>query len=419
MERWKINLYTLWVTQVFSLMSFGLGIPFIPYYFQEMGLTNPTQLNLAVGLASTLPAASMAVAAPIWGILSDRYGRKMMIMRAMLCASAILTLMGFARSVAFFLVIRIAQGIFTGTITASMAFVSANTPENRMSYALGFMTSSNFLGYSIGPFLGGVLAERLGYSVCFFAGGALMLAGFFMVMGLVVEDKASYGPALMARLEEEAAEKGGGRKRRLFTPMILSVIAALFVARVARTIFTPFVPLFVQSSIGGLSGAAACTGIINGATGAATAVAALTLTRLGDKYNKFKLAFVLTIVSLPAAILLVPFHSLLLFVAIYTVFFFFAGGIEPILTSAASENTSPTMRGALFGTLGTVNSAAMMTAPMIGSFLSIRWGLGSILAVIPLFVALQLLLLYRNRNIGVAIRDIELEFEAEGRETYD
>lgn len=418
MERWKINLYTLWVTQVFSLMSFGLGVPFIPYYFQQMGLTDPVQLNIAVGLASTLPAASMAVAAPLWGILSDRYGRKMMIMRAMVCAAILLTMMGVVSTVPTFLFIRFLQGIFTGTITASMAFVSANTPENRMSYALGFMTSSNFLGYAIGPFVGGILAEHLGYSVCFYAGGVLMLIGFVMVLFLVIEDRGSYGPELMARLRSEEKVRGG-KKARLFTPMILSVIVTLFIARVARSILTPFVPLFVQDTLGGLSGAATYTGIINGTTGCATAIASLTITRLGDKHNKFKLALLLAAISLPLAALLVPFHSLITFIVLYTVYFFFAGGIEPILTSAASENTSPMLRGALFGTLGTVNSVSLMLAPMLGSFLSIRWGISAIILMIPVFTLIQVLLIYKNRNIGLAVEDMEKESQAEGRETYD
>ena len=146
MERWKINLYTLWGTQVFSLMGFGFCIPFTPFLLQQMGVSDPAQLSYYVGLSATLPAATMAVAAPIWGIASDRYGRKVMIMRAMFCAAVLLSLMGFSQTVWQFLVLRAIQGILSGTVTASMSFVSANTPGNRMSYALGLMTSSTFIG---------------------------------------------------------------------------------------------------------------------------------------------------------------------------------------------------------------------------------------------------------------------------------
>jgi DHA1 family multidrug resistance protein-like MFS transporter len=56
MERWKVNLYTLWVTQVFSLMGFGFCIPFVPFFLQDLGVSDPVQLSYYVGLSSTLPA---------------------------------------------------------------------------------------------------------------------------------------------------------------------------------------------------------------------------------------------------------------------------------------------------------------------------------------------------------------------------
>ena len=390
MERWKINLYTLWVTQIFSLMGFGLVIPFIPFYFQELGVTG-AQLNFYVGLASTIPAATMAVAAPVWGMVSDRYGRKMMILRAMVAASIILVVMGFSPSVGFFLFMRALQGIFTGTITASMAFVSANTPENKMSFALGFMTSSNFLGYSIGPFLGGFLAEWMGYRACFICGGVIMTIGYVLVLLLVKEDKNTYGKRLKAQGE-------GKERKHLLTKFVISALVLLFIARVTRTIFTPFIPLFVQERLGTLAGAAAYTGVLNGVTGVATAVAALTITRLGDRYDKFKLVFLLTLISLPVAALLIPNYLLFLFIAVYGVYFFIAGSVEPILTSAVSEETDPSMRGALFGIMGTVNSAAMMVSPMIGAAVSVRFSIHAILILVPIFTAVQVVILLVNRR---------------------
>ena len=50
MERWKLNLLILWVTQIISLTSFGLGLPFIPFYIQELGVTDPNQVKLYTGL---------------------------------------------------------------------------------------------------------------------------------------------------------------------------------------------------------------------------------------------------------------------------------------------------------------------------------------------------------------------------------
>jgi DHA1 family multidrug resistance protein-like MFS transporter len=392
MERWRINLYTLWVTQVFSLMGFGFCIPFIPFYFQEMGVTDPTELNHFVGLAFAVPAATMAVAAPIWGIVSDRYGRKVMLLRAMIAAAVLLVLMGVVTSVWQFMVLRALQGVFTGTVTASMGFVSANTPEHKMSYALGLMTSSNFIGYSIGPFFGGILAETVGYRSCFILGGVLMTIGFFLVAVLLKEDRNTYGYRIKIGQEEEAP------KAKLFTPFIVAVLLTLLLQRIARSVFMPFVALYVQEQLGTVVGAATYTGFINGATGLATAIAALTITRLGDQTDKVRLALLLTAISLPVTLLMIPSPTLFLFACGFTVFFFLAGAAEPILTSAASEQTPASMRGALFGVWGTVGSIGAMISPLIGSTVSVGYGLKAILLVIPIFTGLQLLFLFRAKS---------------------
>jgi MFS transporter, DHA1 family, multidrug resistance protein len=383
MERWKINLYTLWGTQVFSLMGFGFCIPFTPFLLQQMGVTDPSALSYYVGLSATLPAATMAVAAPIWGIASDRYGRKVMIMRAMFCAAVLLSLMGFSRTVWQFLVLRAIQGILSGTVTASMSFVSANTPGNRMSYALGLMTSSTFIGYSVGPFLGGILAEIFGYRFCFIVGSILMLIGFSLVVILVKEDKNTYG--YMLRTQR-------GPKNRIFrsvSPYIIAVLSALLFQRIARTVFSPFLPLYVQHTLGTIKGAATYTGIINGVTGLATAVAALTITRLGDRTDKLRLAWILTAVSLPVTVLLAMTHTIPGLLVMNAIFFFLAGGADPILTSAASERTPAAMRGTLFGMIGTVSSLGAMVSPMIGSYLSAEFSLRAVLIVIPVFTLVQ------------------------------
>ena len=383
MERWKINLYTLWGTQVFSLMGFGFCIPFTPFLLQQMGITDPSQLSYYVGLSATLPAATMAVAAPIWGIASDRYGRKVMIMRAMFCAAVLLALMGYSQTVWQFLALRALQGVLSGTVTASMSFVSANTPGNRMSYALGLMTSSTFIGYSVGPFLGGILAEVFGYRFCFIIGSILMLIGFALVVFLVKEDKNTYGYTLRTHKEPR------GKLFRSLSPYIIAVLAALMFQRIARTVFTPFLPLYVQQTLGTIKGAATYTGIINGVTGLATAAAALTITRLGDHRDKLRLAWILTAISLPITVLLAMTHTIPGLLVMNAIFFFLAGGVDPILTSAASERTPAAARGALFGMIGTVSSLGAMVSPMIGSYLSAEFSLRAVLIVIPVFTLVQ------------------------------
>ena len=103
MEQWRKNLYTMMITQICCMIGFGLVSPFIAFYFQEMGMEMGAKLDLAVSLANTLPAVGMAIASPIWGMLSDRYGRKSMLVRACTFAGILMILMGLVDSVLPFL----------------------------------------------------------------------------------------------------------------------------------------------------------------------------------------------------------------------------------------------------------------------------------------------------------------------------
>ncbi|SKC46215.1 MFS transporter [Maledivibacter halophilus] len=394
MKRWKLNLYTLWVTQIISLTSFGLGLPFMPFYIQKMGVTDPDKIKLFTGILSTAPAITMAIMSPIWGKLSDRFGRKLMILRAMVAAVIVIGAMGFATNVWQLVILRGIQGLFTGTVTAATAFVAADTPKNRLSYALGFMSSSNFIGYALGPVLGGIFAERFGYRFSFFAGSVLMFIGVLLTLFLLVEDKSTIGIK-----KEEFSHSDNTVK--LFTPMILSLLLVLFLHRITRTVFSPYIPLFVQESLNSTKGASKLTGIINGTAGVATALSGLTISRLGDRLNKLRLATVLIIISFSISLTLRLASSLYVFIALYGIMFFFLGGIEPIVTSTTAENTPSERRGELFGFQGLVGSLGWMVSPMIGAYISLNYSIRSILSLLPVLtlgIAIVLFKLNRTRT---------------------
>ena len=148
--------------------------------------------------------------------------------------------------------------------------------------------------------------------------------------------------------------------------------------------------LFVEELLGTTENAATWTGIINGVVCIVSAVATLTIVRLGDRYSKIKILMLLTVITLPFAILSATIRSLVLFALIYSIFSFFSGAMEPLLTSNASENVPPVMRGTLFGFVGMVNNTGFMLAPILGSYVSVQYSIKGILFLIPTFTAIQL-----------------------------
>lgn len=384
MERWKINLYTLWVSQVISLTSFGFGLPFIPFFIQQLGVTDPAQLKIFTGVLSAAPAITMAIMSPIWGILSDRFGQKLMIQRATFAAVLIIGAMGLATNVWHLVALRFFQGLFTGTITASSAFVAVNTPNNRLSYALGFLSSSTFVGYSLGPLLGGKVAEQFGYRASFLVGAGLMLVAFLIVTFLLKGEKKTTS-------QKTSVIRGQSAYKAIFTKGIMIMLIMLFLQRIIRTLFNPFVPLFIQEVTGTIVGAAEKTGYLNGLVGFVTAASAILISRLGDKYDKMRLIRMMLIVGFANVLVLNLLDGFTSFVVFYTLLFFIIGGIEPLITSTTAEMTSPELRGTLFGIQGLVGSLGWMVSPTLGTYISIQFGIREILWALLVFIGLNII----------------------------
>ncbi len=383
MPRWKKNLYILWTSQVISLLSFSLGLPFISLYIQEFGITDPNQIKFYTGILSAAPAITMAIMSPFWGRLADMFGRKLMILRAMFAASLIIAGMGMVNAVWQLVALRLFQGIFTGTITAANAFIASNTPSNKMSSSLGFMSSANFIGFAIGPIVGGYFAETAGYRFSFYTGGILMFLGFALVQLLLVEDKSTYG-FVKTQTERNKLEKG------IFTSFIVSLLFVLFFHRILRSVFTPFIALFVQENLGSASGVASVTGFINGGVAFITAMSGIVFGKLGERYNKKLILIVSLAASTLLSILVNLSGNLAIFTCVYISFYLFIGGVEPLITSITAEKTAPENRGILFGYQGTVGSIGLLASPILGTFVSVNFSIKAILILLPVICAATL-----------------------------
>src|SRR3972149_2442448 len=129
MPHWRRTLYTIWFTEFIAIVGFAFVSPFIPYYIQQLGVTDPKEVALWAGLAQSGLSLSLAVMAPVWGMLADRYGRKMMIMRATFAGAVLMALMGFVTNVQQLVLLRALQGVFTGTVAAATTLVVSVVPK--------------------------------------------------------------------------------------------------------------------------------------------------------------------------------------------------------------------------------------------------------------------------------------------------
>ena len=184
---WQRNLYVIWVAELVAIAGFTVVIPFLPYYVQELGVTDPEQVAIWSGLVFTSHGITMAILSPLWGSLADRYGRKLMVQRAMFGGAVVLGAMGFVRNVQQLVILRALQGGLTGTIPAATTLVASSVPRRKSGYALGLLQMAIYSGASVGPLLGGLVADAFGYRAAFWVTAALLFTAGLSVFFLVEE----------------------------------------------------------------------------------------------------------------------------------------------------------------------------------------------------------------------------------------
>jgi DHA1 family multidrug resistance protein-like MFS transporter len=111
-----------------------------------------------------------------------------MLLRAMFGGAFFVILMAFSKNVYQLFFLRILQGIFGGTIGASTALVATVVPESSLGFSFSLLYTTIYLGSSIGPLVGGVIANYFGYRITLIFAGGLLFIGGLVVLGLVKED---------------------------------------------------------------------------------------------------------------------------------------------------------------------------------------------------------------------------------------
>jgi DHA1 family multidrug resistance protein-like MFS transporter len=382
---WKRNLSFLWIAQFLSLLGFSFALPFAPFYFQELGVTGRGALRVWTGLFAAGSGIPLAIAAPIWGALADRYGRRPMSLRASLAGALVLSGMALARTPGMLLALRVLQGIFTGTITANLTLVVSSTPEKRIGLAVGIMNSAVFAGDTLAPLFGGLCADRFGYRVGFAISGLSLLLSFLVTLLFVREDfQRPQGRSVLPslRLAGRPAELRTGARGALAGALravapFLPVTGLIALGGFARYLATPQYPLLVQEIAAPSLGLATQTGLVNAAAGVAVVLAGILFGRLADRsvggvFLRLGAASSLGAAMLTAA--LAAARSLGALIPLRMGADFCAGGADNLLNVVLARRADAGRRGLAFGLAGSVRSAAWALGAMAGGLLSAAAG---------------------------------------------
>lgn len=185
---WRRNLQALPIANFLCSMGFALSWPFLPLMLRGLGAQG--SLETWVGyIMLGFNIIGFAIS-PIWGDIADHYGRKIMVLRAMLGMGVVMMLVPFAQTPLWFAVMVVLVGFFYGYMNASMALLVANTPPRRIGSALAIAQTGGMVGQTIGPAVGAMLAALIDRQHwLFWISGGLMLSGGVLVALFVRERK--------------------------------------------------------------------------------------------------------------------------------------------------------------------------------------------------------------------------------------
>ncbi len=362
LEQWRKNLLAISVAQFIALGGAHLVFPFMPFYVEELGITDESAIALWSGLLGTATGATLFVFSPIWGSLADRYGRKPLLLRAYIGAMATVTLQGLVQNVWQLLFLRGLQGMFVGTIPAATALVAAGTPRNRVAYALGVTQMAIFVSQFAGPLAGGVLATSIGFRPTFVAVGGLYVVSFLLVL-LVVEEK-------FERPSEETRTSFLDSMRSVLSirPLVV-LIGVVFFLNLGPTFIRPIIPLAVKTFDASLS-PESLAGIAFAALAVTSAGTALMVDRVSSRVgfrNALALAtFGAGVAYLPVAIA-TGIPSFLLLMAIVGLF---SGALIPTANALIDAWAPPERQAAAFGLSGSALALAFAVGPLSGGIVA-------------------------------------------------
>jgi len=231
----KPSLAVLFSVIVVDLIGFGIVVPILPFWAERFGANGST-----LGLLLASHAGMQLLGAPIWGRLSDRIGRRPVMLITIAGTAISLLLLGFAQSLLQLFLARLLSGLFAANISVATAYLTDVTEEADRTKWMGMIGASFAVGFTLGPPLGGLLARLSDSAPMVFAAG---LAGLNLV----------WAAFALREPEQHATREPGGLTNRfdmLRQPAVARLCFVYFLFTFAVTQLETTFALFMSHRFG-------------------------------------------------------------------------------------------------------------------------------------------------------------------------
>ena len=356
----KNRLFAIFVIVFIDLLGFSLVLPLLPYYAQTFGAD-----AWVTGLLVASYALAQLVGAPVLGRLSDRVGRRPVLLLSILGTVAGFVLLGFAGALWMLFASRLIDGLTGGNISVAQAYIADVTDEQSRSKGLGIIGAAFGLGFIIGPVLGGAFST-FGYAVPALVAAGLAAFNWVIVYLWLPESLSAEKRAALAA-QKRASFTVGALARALNRPRVGPLLHIRFFFGLAFAMFQTLFALYTQQR---LALTVQVTAFVLAYVGVLSVIVqgfgiAWISTRVSEKRLIFAAAFTMMFGLLAWA--LAPDLATLLVILIPLSA---AGGtLNTVLSSALTKSVRPEEIGGTLGLAASVESLTRVVAPSLGGAL--------------------------------------------------
>lgn len=234
----------LFIVCVIDILGFGILIPLVPYMAVRFGIT-PAFITPILGIYSLC----QLLAAPLWGRLSDRYGRRPILISSLAGACASYLLLGFAHSTLQLILARALAGLMAGNLAAAFAYASDVSTDAERAKSMGVVGAAIGVGFMLGPAIGGLLAgddlANASFTRPAIAAATLSLIAISLVVYLLPESHAA-----QRRTVAQTGRRAGPLRLLLARPALRAIALASFLVTCSQAMFESIFAIWALHKFG-------------------------------------------------------------------------------------------------------------------------------------------------------------------------